>query len=94
MSDIGPPHGVRPPPPPPRDEPYLPPPPPRNGCLTALMILTGIVLLLPGLCVLILTANLPPQRDGGLAPFVMLGVMAGCLGVAMIVWAVVRKPRR
>jgi hypothetical protein len=27
-------------------------PPPRHGCLTALMVLVGIVLLLPGLCTL------------------------------------------
>jgi hypothetical protein len=94
MSEIGPPHGVRPPPAPPPDDPYLPLPPPRNGCLTAIMILAGIVLLLPGLCVLILTANLPPQRDNGLVVLGTVGVVAGCLGVAMIVWAIVRKPRR
>ena len=36
------------------DSPPLPPPteapPPRNGCLTAVMVLVGMVLLLPGLC--------------------------------------------
>ena len=28
-------------------------PPPRSGCLTAFMVLVGIVLLLPGLCAVI-----------------------------------------
>jgi hypothetical protein len=58
------------------------------------MVMVGIVLLLPGLCVLILTANLPPQRDNGLTVVVVIGVVAGCLGVALIVWATVRNPRR
>jgi hypothetical protein len=40
--------------------PQTPPPPPsrpptqRNGCLTALMILAGSVLLLPGICALMI----------------------------------------
>lgn len=32
--------------------------PPRSGCLTAFMVLLGIVLLLPGLCALILTGTI------------------------------------
>ena len=42
---------------------HAPPPPPpapsptqRHGCLTTLVILAGIVLLLPGICVLMIVA--------------------------------------
>jgi hypothetical protein len=39
-------------------EPPRPAVPPRSGCLTAFMVLLGIVLLLPGLCALILTGTI------------------------------------
>ena len=38
------------PPPPPPYEDRPPPPELRSGCLTAIMVVCGIVLLLPGLC--------------------------------------------
>jgi hypothetical protein len=47
---------ANPPPPPVPEPPRLPPPvipPPRNGCLTAFMVIVGVILLLPGLCALI-----------------------------------------
>jgi hypothetical protein len=65
-------------------------PPQRNGCLTAFMVIGGVILLLPGLCALIfgigsLTSG---GLDGGIMPFVLLGLMVGAVGVLMIRWAV------
>ena len=58
----------------------------RHGCLTALMILVGIVLLLPGLCAVIfgvgsLTA---PHYDSGFTPFILVGLLVGFGGVMLI----------
>jgi hypothetical protein len=74
--------------------PALTPPPQRNGCLTALLIAVGIVLLLPGLCGIIL-AGLDPHElmvdPSALAA--VLGLIAiGAGGVALI-WLAVRRPR-
>ena len=92
MSDIGPPSGVRPPPAPPPDDPYLPPPPPprRDGCLTAIMVIIGIILLLPGVCAVFfgvgnLTSSSP---DSFVTTLVMLGLMIGAGGIALIVAAI------
>ena len=38
---------------------HAPPPPPRSGCATALMVIVGIILLLPGLCAILLTSLVP-----------------------------------
>ena len=91
MSDIGPPSGVRPPPAPPPDGPYLPPPPPprRDGCLTAIMVIIGIILLLPGVCAVFfgvgnLTSSSP---DSFVTTLVMLGLLIGAGGIALIVAA-------
>lgn len=72
-----------------------PPPPPRHGCLTALMILVGIVLLLPGLCaVLFGTITLFNRRNAmDIMPFVSVGLAVGAAGVALI-WAAIRGRRR
>jgi hypothetical protein len=92
MSDIGPPSGVRPPPAPPPDGPYLPPPPlpRRDGCLTAIMVIIGIILLLPGLCAVFfgvgnLTSSSP---DSFVTTLVMLGLLIGAGGIALIVAAI------
>ena len=92
MSEIGPPGGVRPPPAPPPDDPYLPPPPPprRDGCLTAFMVIIGIILLLPGLCAVFfgvgnLTSSSP---DSFVTTLVMLGLLIGAGGIALIVAAI------
>jgi hypothetical protein len=74
--------------------PTLPPPPPglppqRNGCLTAFMVIGGVILLLPGLCALFFgLASLKEGSLGGIMPFVLLGLMVGAVGVLMIRWAV------
>jgi hypothetical protein len=73
--------------------PEIPPgPPPRpreesSGCLTAILIVIGIILLLPGLCSLIFVF-------GGLIKsaedvwFVAALMTIGAIGVALIWWAI------
>ncbi|WP_342736465.1 hypothetical protein [Bradyrhizobium sp. B117] len=76
--------------------PVLPPVPTageaRSGCLTALMVISGLVLLLPGLCALLFGAD--SVIDGGkidsdIAPLVFLGLVVGIGGVALI-WAAIK----
>ena len=76
--------------------PILPPVPTpsaaRSGCLTALMVLGGIVMLLPGLCALLFGGA--SVIEGGkidldIAPLVFLGLVVGIGGVALI-WAAIR----
>jgi hypothetical protein len=66
----------------------LPPPlPPRSGCLTAVMILVGCILLLPGLCALLfggIALTEPHGFDSGLVSFIVLGLLAGALGIVII----------
>ena len=67
-----------------------PPPEQRSGCLTAILIVIGIILLLPGLCSLIFVF-------GGLFKsaedvWFVAGLMAvGVIGVAVIWWAARRR---
>ena len=73
--------------PPPPSPPSPPPPEQRSGCLTAILIVIGIILLLPGLCSLLFVV-------GGLVKtaedvqFVALLMMVGAAGVALIWWAI------
>jgi hypothetical protein len=73
-----------------------PPPvsPPRSGCLTALMVIAGIILLLPGLCAAIFGIGALTSKDwpNDVAGFVVLGLLVGALGVAMI-WYGIKRPR-
>ncbi|MDA9399963.1 hypothetical protein [Bradyrhizobium sp. CCBAU 45389] len=74
-----------------------PPPPPaaptqRSGCLTALMVISGVILLLPGLCALLFGGA--SVIDGGkidsdIAPLVFLGLTVGIGGVVLI-WAAIK----
>ena len=71
--------------------PRLPPPQQRSGCLVALMIVTGLILLLPGLCALIfgfaqLTSS---SADSVVSLLVLIGLVLGGIGVGMI-WSAVR----
>jgi hypothetical protein len=69
------------------------PPPARSGCLTALMIGGGIVLLLPGVCAILIIGFDPrglANRDTLMACLSFFGVAAG--GVVLI-WLAVRPPR-
>ena len=78
----------------------LPPPaatpPQRDGCLTALMILVGIVLLLPGLCALVFGVGsiLDMQHyDSMFTVPILVGLLVGFGGVILIRFAI-RGPRR
>jgi hypothetical protein len=83
-----------PPPPPPIPEPSGLPPP-RSGCLTAFMVIVGVILLLPGLCAVIFgigSLTSPGGFESAILPFVLVGLMVGAVGVLMIRWAI-RAPR-
>ena len=86
-------------PPPTPDLPSAPPaagmPPPRSGCLTAFMVIVGVVLLLPGLCALVFGAGslFSTSYDSGFTPFILFGLLVGFGGVMMI-RAALRGPRR
>jgi hypothetical protein len=70
-----------------------PPPPPaqRNGCITALMILMGAILLLPGICGVIIVGLDP--RKLMFDQQIVLGLLAlGGGGIALI-WSAVGRPR-
>ena len=74
----------------PPPSPPLPPREQRSGCLTAFMVLAGIILLLPGLCALLfggiaLTEGSFPSDIGSL---IALGLLIGTGGVMLIVSAI------
>jgi hypothetical protein len=95
MSDIGPPRGVRPPPAPLPNDPFVPPSqPPRSGCMTAFMIVCGIILLLPGLCALLFggLSLSEPHFDSTVTAFVLVGLLVGFGGI-MLIWTAIRGPR-
>jgi hypothetical protein len=65
---------------------------PRSGCLTALMVLFGIIMLLPGLCALLfggMSVVEGGKIEDGIAPFVFLGLVVGTGGAALI-WAAIK----
>jgi hypothetical protein len=62
--------------------------PERDGCVTALLIIVGVILLLPGLCALIVphaVFSLHPN------PTALLAVLVACLGLVLIWYAGYRK---
>ena len=69
-------------------------PPPRNGCLTAIMVIIGVILLLPGLCALGFGfAEMTNSRsDPTVMLLVMLGLLVGFGGI-MLIRAAIRGPR-
>jgi hypothetical protein len=92
MSDL------QPPPPPPTSSPppRIPPRPlqQRSGCATALMVIFGVILLLPGLCALIFSAV---AFTGGSFPsdfvsLIVMGLLVGFAGV-MLIRAAIRGPQ-
>jgi hypothetical protein len=70
---------------PPHRLPEPPPPGQRSGCATAFMITVGIILLLPGILCAMLGGGGQNNPITGLVMLIALG------GVALIVWAFVRK---
>ena len=89
MSD---PEGNLPPWPPTREPPPLPPQQ-RNGCLTALMVGAGLILLVPGLCVLLVNGDGQIHLQNLSNPFgiLILGLFLG--GIALVGFAVSRMRR-
>jgi hypothetical protein len=75
---------------PPAPAPPLPPPHQRNGCMTALAIAIGLVMLLPGVCALILAGFDPKEvLSNSSTLFAFLTFLAiGAGGIALIWWAV------
>jgi hypothetical protein len=74
----------------PPEIPSGPPPRPReesNGCLTAILIVIGIILLLPGLCSLLFVFG-GLVKSAGDIQFVAVCLMVGAGGVALIWWAI------
>jgi hypothetical protein len=71
------------------------PTPTRNPWVTALLILIGVILLLPGLCSVILTGimltNGGPGSDTEFLPVLIICFLIGVGGVALIVFAIRRK---
>jgi hypothetical protein len=63
-----------------------PPSGPRHGCLTVLMGVTGLFLLLPGLCSLIFSvvAVLHPQSAIEFLPFILIGLGVGYCGILLL----------
>jgi len=69
--------------------------PPRHGCLTALMVLVGVIFLLPGLCTIIF-ATVSGGRilsDQLFAPIAFIAFAVGFGGIVLIRLAV-RGQRR
>jgi hypothetical protein len=82
-ADTPPPSAGPPPVPPPAS---MPPPPPRHGCLTAVMVIVGIVLLLPGLCAVVFGVGSlsGPGYNSWLTPFIVVGLLVGFGGIMLI----------
>lgn len=74
--------------------PMPPPPQQRSGCLVAFMIVTGLILLLPGLCALGFGyAELSSSSSDPLVSLlVLIGLVLGGVGVGMI-WSAIRGRR-
>jgi hypothetical protein len=79
MSDSLPPQIPSGPPPRPREE--------SNGCLTAILIVIGIILLLPGLCSLLFVFGGLVKSAEDVQFVIALGLV-GCAGVGLIWWAI------
>ena len=62
-------------------------PPQRNGCLTAFMVLVGVILLLPGLC------TMGFSRGGVSDPIALIALVVALGGMALIAFAVLRTGR-
>jgi len=74
--------------------PMPPPSQQRSGCLVAFMIVTGLILLLPGLCALGFGyAELSSSSSDPLVSLlVLIGLVLGGVGVGMI-WSAIRGRR-
>ncbi|MBV8696446.1 hypothetical protein [Bradyrhizobium sp.] len=82
-------------PPIPRPLGSMPPEHQPSGCVTALIGISGVILLLPGLCALIfMGGSISSTRfDSSLVSILLLAFIAGAFGVLMI-WAAIRRASR
>ena len=79
----------QPPGPPPQD------PSQRSGCLTALMVIFGIIMLLPGLCALLfggMSLSEGGRIESDVGSLIFLGLAIGAAGVGLI-WSAIRRRR-
>jgi hypothetical protein len=72
------------------------PNPRRNPWVTALLILIGLILLLPGLCSLVLSFAIVADSgsigsDPGILSLLILCILVGAGGVALIIHAIRRR---
>jgi hypothetical protein len=78
---------------PPPAPPGVPPPAQRNGCLTAIMVIAGLIMLLPGLCSIIF--GVAEFTGSSVNPtemaLILLGLFVGFLGI-MLIRAAVKGP--
>jgi len=67
-----------------------------GGCMTAILVILGVIMLLPGLCALLFGggAIFYGKIDSGLVPYVTLGLLVGLGGVAVIWVAIAGRRRR
>jgi len=75
--------------------PIWPPPRPpdpagRNGCVTAILVLVGVVLLLPGFCTI---AFFRGGLHQGMGLIALITSVVGLGGLALIVFALARSGR-
>lgn len=75
--------------PPPIPAPTAAPPPP-SGCLTAFMVLGGVVLLLPGLCTM---AFFRGGSDPTMSLIALITFLVALGGIALIAFALLRTGR-
>jgi hypothetical protein len=65
---------------------------PRNGCLTAFLILVGVILLLPGVCgIILLGTDWKELSTDQTALLITVGLLAlGACGIGLI-WRAIRR---
>jgi len=69
------------------------PPPARNGCLTALMIGAGILMLLPGVCAALIIGFDPRSLNNWNTLSACLSFFAISAGGIALIWVAVRRGR-
>jgi hypothetical protein len=83
-----------PPPAPPRHDPRLRSGPPSSGCGSALLILFGLIMLLPGACVIFYVIDSPRDLFAPGAGVLWTFLAVGAGGMAVIVLAIREAMRR
>lgn len=88
MSDV-----ENPPPPATPEPPPIPAaaPPQRNGCLTAFLVLVGVLLLLPGVCTMAFMSG--GRSDPTMSLIALVTFLVALGGIGLIAFALQRKGR-